>query len=148
VKLPQFSGRSWRKRGQLHWGEQLLSSLRNGESIDETLLANELQWIVQTNASRDQSGLNSEVMQNVFALSAPAEGESAYSGFALANGTYIVVELQKVNRGSLAQLDAAAREAMVTSYVERDGRAAFDAFLANTRNNSEITENLTPVETF
>ena len=129
-------------------GEQLLSSLRNGESIDETLLANELQWIVQTNASRDQSGLNSEVMQNVFALSAPAEGESAYSGFALANGTYIVVELQKVNRGSLAQLDAAAREAMVTSYVERDGRAAFDAFLANTRNNSEITENLTPVETF
>jgi hypothetical protein len=87
-------------------------------------------------------------MQNVFALSAPAEGESAYSGFALANGTYIVVELQKVNRGSLAQLDAAAREAMVTSYVERDGRAAFDAFLANTRNNSEITENLTPVETF
>lgn len=129
-------------------GEQLLASLRAGESIDETMQASELQWIVQSNASRDQSGLNSEVMQNVFALSTPAEGESAYSGFALTNGTYIVVELQKVNRGSLAQMDEEAKQTMVSSYVERDGRAAFDAFLANTRNNSEITENLTPAETF
>ena len=129
-------------------GEQLLASLRNGESIDETMQANELQWIVQSNASRDQTGLNSEVMQNVFALSTPAEGDSAYSGFALTNGTYIVVELQKVNRGSLAQMEEEAKQTMVSSYVERDGRAAFDAFLANTRNNSEITENLTPIETF
>ena len=129
-------------------GEQLLASLRNGESIDETMQANELQWIVQTNASRDQTGLNSEVMQSVFALSTPAEGDSAYSGFALTNGTYIVVELQKVNRGSLAQMEEEAKQTLVSSYVERDGRAAFDAFLANTRNNSEVTENLTPVETF
>ena len=129
-------------------GEQLLASLRNGESIDETMQANELQWIVQTNASRDQTGLNSEVMQSVFALSTPAEGDSAYSGFALTNGTYIVVELQKVNRGSLAQIEEEAKQTLVSSYVERDGRAAFDAFLANTRNNSEVTENLTPVETF
>jgi peptidyl-prolyl cis-trans isomerase D len=129
-------------------GEQLLASLRNGESIDETMQANELQWIVQSNASRDQTGLNSEVMQNVFALSTPAEGDSAYSGFALTNGTYIVVELQKVNLGSLAQMEEEAKQTMVSSYVERDGRAAFDAFLANTRNNSEITENLTPIETF
>jgi len=129
-------------------GEQLLASLRNGESIDETMQANELQWIVQTNASRDQTGLNSEVMQSVFALSTPAEGDSAYSGFALTNGTYIVVELQNVNRGSLAQMEEEAKQTLVSSYVERDGRAAFDAFLANTRNNSEVTENLTPVETF
>lgn len=129
-------------------GEQLLSALRSGQSIDEELLANELQWIEQTNASRDQSGLNSEVMQNVFALSAPAEGESEFSGFALSNGTFIVVELQGVNRGSLAQMDTAEREALVSSFVERDGRAAFDAFLANTRNNADITESLTTAETF
>jgi len=129
-------------------GDQMLSSLRNGESIDDMLLANELQWIVQTNASRDQSGLNTEVLRNVFALSVPAEGESEFSGFALSNGTYIVAELQGVNRGSLAQMDSTERDAMVSSLVERDGRAAFDAFLANTRNNADISENLTPVDTF
>jgi len=129
-------------------GEQLLNALRSGQPIDETLASNELQWIVQTNASRDQSGLNSEVMQNVFALPAPGEGQSEFSGFALSNGTYIVAELQRVNRGSLAQMDAAERDALVSSYIERDGRAAFDAFLANTRNNAEIFENLTPLQTF
>lgn len=129
-------------------GEQLLSALRNGESIDDMLVANELQWIVQTNAARDQSGLNSEVLRNVFALSAPAQGQSEFSGFALTNGTYIVAELQGVNRGSLAQMDSTERETLTSSYIERDGRAAFDAFLANTRNNADITENLTTAETF
>jgi len=129
-------------------GEQLLSALRNGEPIEEILLANELQWIVQTNAARDQVGLNSEVMQNVFALPAPAEAESQFSGFALSNGTYIVAELQKVTRGSLAQMEATERDTLMSSFIERDGRAAFDAFLANTRNNAEITENLAPVQTF
>jgi len=88
------------------------------------------------------------VLQNVFALSAPAEGESAYSGFALTNGTYIVAELQRVNRGSLEQMEASEREELVRTFVERDGRAAFDAFLANTRNNADISENLTPATTF
>ncbi len=129
-------------------GEQLLTALRSGQSIDQLLVDNELQWIVQTNAARDQAGLNSEVLQNVFALSAPAEGESAFSGFALTNGTFIVAELQRVNRGSLEQMEASEREELVRSFVERDGRAAFDAFLANTRNNADITENLTPAATF
>lgn len=129
-------------------GEQLLTALRNGQSIEQLLVDNELQWIVQTNAARDQAGLNSEVLQNVFALSAPAEGESAYSGFALTNGTFIVAELQRVNRGSLEQMEASEREELVRSFVERDGRTAFDAFLANTRNNADITENLTPAATF
>jgi peptidyl-prolyl cis-trans isomerase D len=129
-------------------GEQLLSALRSGQPIDQMLADNELQWIVQTNAARDQTGLNSEVLQNVFALTAPAEGESVYSGFALTNGTYIVAELQRVNRGSLAQMEASEREELVRTFVERDGRAAFDAFLANSRNNADITENLTPAATF
>jgi len=129
-------------------GEQLLSALRSGQAIDQLLVDNELQWIVQTNAARDQSGLNSEVLRNVFALSAPAEGQSEFSGFALGNGTYIVAELQRVNRGSLDQMESSEREELVRSFVERDGRAAFDAFLANTRNNADIYENLTPAASF
>jgi peptidyl-prolyl cis-trans isomerase D len=129
-------------------GEQLLTALQSGQSIDQMLVDNELQWIVQTNAARDQAGLNSEVLRNVFALSAPAAGQSTFTGFALTNGTFIVAELQRVNRGSLEQMEASEREELVRAFVERDGRAAFDAFLANTRNNAEITENLTPAATF
>lgn len=123
-------------------GASLLSSLRSGDSIDEALVENNLQWIVQNNASRDQPGLNGEVLQSVFSMPSPSEGETIYNGFSLSNGTYIVLELQKVTRGSLAQLDLAERATMTETYIERDGRDSFEAFIANTRRNADIVNNL------
>ncbi len=123
-------------------GESLLSALQNGEAIDETLVSNELQWIEQTGASRDQPGLNGEVLQAVFSMPSPEEGASIYNGFSLNNGTYIVLELQGVTRGSLAQLPTTERQTMTNTYIERDGRESFDAFLANTRRNADIVNNL------
>lgn len=123
-------------------GEEILTALRAGNSADDIIAANELQWIEQRNAARDQTGLNSEVLQSAFSMSAPAGDESLYQGFALNNGTYVVLELLGVNRGSLEQMDDAARQTLATGFIEREGRAAFDAFLANTRNNADITENL------
>ncbi len=123
-------------------GESILTALRNGESTDDLITTNELQWISQTNATRDQAGLNGEVLQSVFAMASPAEGETSLNGFALSNGTYIVLELHKVNRGSLAQLPAEERRTLTNNFIERDGRAAFDAFLANTRDQAKITQNL------
>jgi len=72
----------------------------------------------------------------------PSEGESIYNGFSLSNGTYIVLELQGVARGSLAQLSLAERATMTDTYIERDGRDTFAAFVANSRRNADITNNL------
>lgn len=123
-------------------GGSLLSTLRSGTAIDEALAENELQWIEQNGAARDQPGLNGEVLQSVFSMPSPSEGESIYNGFSLSNGTYIVLELQGVTRGSLAQLDLAQRASMTDTYIERDGRDTFEAFVANTRRNADITNNL------
>ena len=123
-------------------GEEILAALRAGNSADALIAANELQWIEQRNAARDQTGLNGEVLQSAFSMSAPADNAPAYEGFALNNGTYVVLELLGVNRGSLEQMDDAARQTLANGFIEREGRAAFDAFLANTRNNADITENL------
>jgi len=123
-------------------GQTLVSSLQAGNSIDETLVENELQWIEQDDASRDQPGLNGEVLQSVFSMPTPSEGESIYNGFSLSNGTYIVLELQGVARGSLAQLSLAERATMTDTYIERDGRDTFAAFVANSRRNADITNNL------
>tara|TARA_R110001599_G_scaffold333459_2_gene549424 strand:+ start:1403 stop:3289 length:1887 start_codon:yes stop_codon:yes gene_type:complete len=126
-------------------GQSLLSSLQAGSSIDDVLVENELQWIEQTDATRDQPGLNGEVLQSVFSMPSPSEGEPIYNGFSLSNGTYIVLELQEVNRGSLSQLSLAERATMTDTYIERDGRETFEAFVANTRRNSDITTNLEPL---
>lgn len=127
-------------------GESLLSTLQAGEAIDETLTENELQWIEQKAAARDQPGLNGEVLQTVFSMPSPSEGESIYNGFSLSNGTYIVLELQGVTRGSLAQLTLAERATMTDTYIERAGRETFQAFVANSRRNADITNNLENLE--
>lgn len=127
-------------------GESLLSSLQNGENIDDVMVENALQWIAQNNAARDQPGLNGEVLQSVFAMASPAEGETELNGFTLSNGTFVVLELQNVNRGSLADLALAERATMTNSYIERTGRASFDTFLANTRRNAEISNNLEEID--
>lgn len=123
-------------------GGELLASLRNRQSVDEMIAANGLQWISQKGVSRDQTGLNTEVLQRAFSLSPPQDNSSTLDGFALSNGTYVVLELQSVNRGTLDQLAVDERTTLISSSVEADGRAAFDAFLTNSRNNADITENL------
>ena len=126
-------------------GQSLLSTLQAGNSIDETLLENDLQWIEQDDATRDQPGLNGEVLQSVFSMPSPSEGQSVYNGFSLSNGTYIVLELQDVTRGSLEQLSLAERATMTDTFIERDGRATFEAFVANSRRKADITNNLEPL---
>ncbi len=121
-------------------GEQLLAALESGESVDEMVASNELQWITQNRASRNQIGLNTEVLQNAFAMPVPAEGDSEFDGFALSNGTYVVLELTGVNRGSLDQLDTSEKDTLASAYVERDGRAAFDGSLTTARNEADIEQ--------
>lgn len=123
-------------------GEELLAALRNGQLADELIAANELQWITQVGVARDQAGLNTEVLQRAFVMSPPEGDDSTLDGFALSNGTYVVLELQSVNQGTLDQLAADERTTLISSNVEADGRAAFDAFLANSRSNADISENL------
>lgn len=121
-------------------GEQLLAALKNNESIDDLVASNELQWIVQTRAARNQTGLNNEVLQRAFAMPTPAEGSSEFDGFALSNGTYVVLELTGVQRGSLDQLDTSEKTTLASAYVERDGRAAFEGYLNTARNEADIEQ--------
>lgn len=122
-------------------GEQLLTSLRTGQSVEDVIAENELQWITQSNASRNQPGLNTEVLQNIFSMAAPENGETSFNGFSLSNGTYIVAELQSVRRGGIASLSEEEKAELLSSFVEQEGRNAFDSYLANTRQNAEIIEN-------
>lgn len=122
-------------------GEEVLEALRSGGDVDTLVNANELQWITQTGASRDQANLNQEVLDGAFSLPAPQTGESVYDGFPLANGTYIVLELQSVNRGSIAEMSQEERDALVTGFVDASGRNTFAAYLAQLRSEADVVIN-------
>ena len=130
------------KERALALGEQLVAAVESGENVDEMVAENELQWIVQNGASRDQAGLNREVISEAFSMPAPAEGESIINGIQLSNGTYVVLELQAIHKGSLDQLSQAEREAMVARFVETDGRETFTKYMEALRSNADITESL------
>jgi len=121
-------------------GEQLLEAMREGGDVDALVNENELQWIVQTGASRNAANLNREVLDGAFALPAPEDGP-IHDGFALANGTYIVLELQAVNRGSVADMDQEERNTLVTGFVDASGRSTFGAYLAQLRSEAEVVIN-------
>ena len=121
-------------------GEELLAAMRSGGDVDTLVNENNLQWIVQTGASRDAANLNGEVLEEAFALPAPEEGP-VYEGFALTNGTYIVLELQAVNAGSVADLDEEERAALVSGFVDASGRSTFAAYLAHLRAEADVVIN-------
>jgi peptidyl-prolyl cis-trans isomerase D len=134
------------KERALALGEQLLAELESGASVDALVTENELQWVVQAGASRDQAGMNSQVLEEAFSMAAPTQGSSQYSGIQLSNGTYVVLELQSVVKGSLEQLTQPEREAMIAQFVETDGREAFGNFIENLKNNADITNAITNEE--
>ncbi|MDX1490073.1 MAG: SurA N-terminal domain-containing protein [Pseudohongiellaceae bacterium] len=130
------------KERALALGEQILAALEAGESVDELVAENELQWIVQRGASRDQAGLNGQVLEHAFSMPAPSEDSSVYDGLQLNNGTYVVIELQSIEKGSLEKLSESERDAMVANYVQTDGRDTFNKYLQSLQESAEITQTL------
>ena len=118
-------------------GQQLLTAVETGASIDEILTINELEWIDQTAIGRNAATVNREVIAKVFALPNP-QGTPERSGMILDNGTYILIELNQVTPGSLVTLADDARTAMSESILSDLGNSDFQAFLSNLRDSADI----------
>jgi len=132
-------GQLERQRAQA-LGEEILAALRSGESAEELIATSELEWITADGVSRNQANVNNEVLRAAFNISAPTDGDPVYQGAALNNGTYVVIELNNVNPGNLAAMSPEERDSLYSSIIERSGRAAFDAYLANLRSSAKIVE--------
>jgi len=121
-------------------GEEILAVLRSGESAEELISAAELEWITAEGVSRNQANVNNEVLRAAFNIPTPPESGLAYQGAALNNGTYVVIVLDNVNPGNLAAMSPEERDSLYRSIIERSGRVAFDAYLANLRSSAKIVE--------
>ena len=132
-------GQLERQRAQA-LGEEILAALRSGESADELIATAELEWITAESVSRNQANVNNEVLQAAFNIPAPVESGPVYQGAALNNGTYVLIQLNNVNPGNLDAMSPTDRDSLYSSIIERSGRAAFDAYLANLRSSAKIVE--------
>ncbi|MEX2131700.1 MAG: SurA N-terminal domain-containing protein [Pseudohongiellaceae bacterium] len=130
-------------------GEEILQAMRNGESVEELVTVNELEWLAEQAATRSSGAVNPQLINAVFAMQKPDSGDNpVYQGLSLTNGTYVVIELQKVNPGDLSVLASAEREAMISQMLDEKAQADFNSFIANLREEADITTNLVTDESF
>ncbi|MEX1197263.1 MAG: SurA N-terminal domain-containing protein [Pseudohongiellaceae bacterium] len=119
-------------------GERILSRLESGESIDDLVEEEGLEWREVTDASRNSGQVNPQVAQLAFSIRPPEGDDPVRQGGSLDNGTYVVVELHAVAGGSLDSLPEQQREQLVQVLNDHYGRRGFDALLANRRTAADI----------
>ena len=119
-------------------GESILLALSAGDSVDDLLSTESLSWNERSGVQRDQFDMNTEIVGNVFGMSAPEPGSVNIAGFGLNNGAYVVIELQAIHPGSVEQLAEGQREQLLAAIMESRGRSTFDGLLANLQNSARI----------
>lgn len=119
-------------------GEELLIAAEEGADVDALLAENELEWLDAENISRNDFSVNREVVDHVFTMTAP-EGEPVVSSVNLANGTFVLVELNEVNPGEFSSIPEPERNRLVDSLQSDLGVSDYQSFLVSLRENSDIS---------
>lgn len=119
-------------------GNELLTALESGEDPTELLTENELEWIEESEINRNGIQVNPEIAQHVFSMSRPEEGPLLDS-LVLGNGTFVVVELNAVNPGSLEEVPEEQRQSLARSLSADLGSNDFERYLQTLRENADIT---------
>ena len=119
-------------------GDEFSTLLESGSDVEEFLAENELQWRTETSVRRNQSSVNREIVEAVFALPAPSGSDVTRSQLTLGNGTFVLAELMSVTEGSFESLAEAEKSAMLESVVGDLGSSELRAYVANLRETGDI----------
>lgn len=120
------------------FGEELLIAAEEGGDVDALLADNELEWLDAENISRNDFSVNREVIDHVFTMAAP-ESEPVVSSVSLANGTFVLVELNQVNPGEFSAIPEPDRNRLVDSLQSDLGVSDYQSFLLSLREGSDIS---------
>jgi peptidyl-prolyl cis-trans isomerase D len=118
-------------------GERLAIAAEEGGDLEALLAENDLEWVEATETKRDAFNVNREIVTHIFGMPAP-EGSPVYSSVTLANDTFVLVELNAVNPGSLDSLPEAERDQIRNSIRTDLGSSDFGSFLVNLRDTADI----------
>ena len=119
-------------------GDDLATLLEIGGDVEGFLTENQLQWRSETSVRRNQSTVNREIVEAVFALPAPTESDVTRSQLTLGNGTFVLAELISVTEGSFESLAETEKSSMRESVIGDLGSSELRAFIANLRETADI----------
>ena len=122
--------------------DQILTAIENGDSIEQLLADNELEWLTEQGSARVDASVNREILSRVFAMSLPEADTPAYDNLVLSNDTDVIVELNSINTGSIETLAQIDRENMVSSMISDLGNSDFQAYMSNLQQSADIESSI------
>lgn len=116
-------------------GEALLSSLKEGKTSVEQ--AQETAWKVVEAATRDQDGIDPQVLQALFKMPKPEARSAEFAGLNLSSGNYVLLRLTGVNDAAtpLSSEELGQYQQILAS---RAGQVDFNAFMQQLEMDAKV----------
>jgi len=112
--------------------------MNNGQNISTLLSVQGLEWQIGQNLTRNNSGMEPELIQMIFNMPKPTENETVVEGASLQNGDYVLVELQEVIPGTVEELTESERIALENYLQQQEAVADFNAFMSGIQAQADI----------
>ncbi|MFT4816751.1 MAG: peptidyl-prolyl cis-trans isomerase D [Pseudohongiellaceae bacterium] len=122
--------------------DQLLANIENGESVEQLLVDNEIEWLTEEGANRGAVTVNREILTQVFSMSLADSNTPAYDNLTLTNDTAVIVQLNSINAGSIASIPQIDQENMLSSMISDLGNSDFQAYMSNLQENADIESSI------
>lgn len=119
-------------------GQSYLNSLENGQNIDALLSVQGLQWQNTQALSRNDTSLPAELRRMIFEMPKPAEGETEIQGGQLQNGDYVIIQLQEIIPGSLAEMPEEEQLQLKNYLLQQEAVADFNAVMSGVQARADI----------
>jgi len=107
---------------------ELKARLASGDSMDQLAQEYELEWQVALGATRDDREVPRQLLQRVFALVPPAEGEENTTYFEFPGADAYLVQLVRASAGDLARLPEMERAMLRSRLGGELGRLIDDSY--------------------
>ncbi len=118
-------------------GLRARTAVEAGEGLDELLEENGLEWVEAEGTGRTAFAVNREIVERAFGMPVPRDGPEL-ADVTLANGSFVLIELNRVHPGDFSSMSEAERETMLASMRADLGNNDFQAYMANLRENADI----------
>ncbi len=119
-------------------GENLVSTLKGGASIDEALVAQNASWTQIDAVERSAPSVDPEVSQKLFSMPRPAADATEIAGYELSDGRYLIVELQSVIDGTPADFSEGEEQNMRNFISQLATTNDLSGFIENLQDRAEI----------
>lgn len=109
--------------------------------LDEIQKKHGLNWQAQDNVKRDDEKMNPVILDTLFAMPLLSNKALNWQGVSLKNGDYVLLNLLKVNHGSLDDLDQEEQNVLKDEIEATFGIIDYDLYVEGLMKKADIVEN-------